>query len=255
MGEVAIEISTKMKYLGIILDSRLSFKDHFDMVEGKAAKISRALCRVMPNLRGPSEFKRKLYVEPVKSVILYGAPIWSEELQRSREAMRGLDRVMRTLALRAISAYRTVSLDAASLLARIPPLHLMARERQRVFMRLRDLKDSCEWSKDAVKNIRKEEALLLKRQWSLYLQRTNAAGKHTREAILPCFNAWLERRHGGMCFRLTQVLTGHGCFAFYLHRIGKEESPNCNHCNEGMVNTPWRRVRRRQLKGRSSRKP
>lgn len=146
VGEMAVEISTKMKYLGVILDSRLSFKDHFNMMEGKAAKISRALCRIMPNLRGPSEFKRKLYMETVKSIILYGVPIWSEELQRSREAMRGLDRVMRTLTLRAISAYRTVSLDAASLLARIPPLHLMARERQRVFVRLRDLKDTQEWS-------------------------------------------------------------------------------------------------------------
>lgn len=167
----------------------------------------------MLNLRGPSEFKRKLYVETIKSVILYGVPIWNEELQRSKEAMRGLDRVMRTLALRAISAYRTVSLDAASLLARIPPLHLMARERQRVFVCLRDLKDTQDWSKDAVKNIRREEALLLKRQWALYLQRPNAVGRHTREAILPYLNAWLERRHGGMCFRLTQVLTSHGCFA------------------------------------------
>lgn len=81
--------------------------------------MSRALCRVMPNLRGPTEAKRRLYIETDKSVILYGAPIWSEELQRSGSFMRALDRVMRTLALRAISAYRSVSLDAALLLARI----------------------------------------------------------------------------------------------------------------------------------------
>lgn len=74
------------------------------MIEEKAVKISRALRRLMPNLKGPSECKRKLYVETVKSVLLYGAPIWSDELQRSREAMRGLDRVMRTLSLRAVSA-------------------------------------------------------------------------------------------------------------------------------------------------------
>ena len=29
---------------------------------------------------------------------------------------------------------------------------------------------------------------------------------------------------------LTQVLTGHGCFGEYLHRIGAEESPRCRKC-------------------------
>lgn len=132
VGDARIKIAKSMKYLGVVLDKGFTFKDHFQMIEKKAVNVSRALCRVMPNLRGPTEAKRRLYIETVKSVILYGAPIWSEELQRSGSSMRALNRVMRTLALRAISAYRSVSLDAALLLARIPPLYLLAKERKRV---------------------------------------------------------------------------------------------------------------------------
>nr|XP_049702859.1 uncharacterized protein LOC126055942 [Helicoverpa armigera] len=32
--------------------------------------------------------------------------------------------------------------------------------------------------------------------------------------------------------RLVQVLSGHGCFGSYLHRIGREETPQCHHCEE-----------------------
>lgn len=242
VGDARIKIAKNMKYLGVVLDNRLTFKDHFQMIEKKAVNVSRALCRLMPNLRGPTEAKRKLYVETVKSVILYGAPIWSEELQRSRSSMRELDRVMRTLALRAISAYRTVSLDAALLLARIPPLYLLANERKRVYERIRDLtcngdSEKRSESREAANNIRKEEALLLRRQWAVHLRRPGVAGKRTGDAVLPCMERWLGRCHGGMSFRLTQLLTGHGCFATYLHRIGKKENPLCDHCEAEMIDS------------------
>nr|XP_012153215.1 PREDICTED: uncharacterized protein LOC105664214 [Megachile rotundata] len=44
---------------------------------------------------------------------------------------------------------------------------------------------------------------------------------------------WMDRGHGRLSFRLTQVLTGHGCFAQYLCRIGRERSPGCHHCGVG----------------------
>lgn len=91
--------------------------------------------------------------------------------------MRELDRVMRTLAPRAISAYRIlhmVSLDATSLLARIPPLYLLMRERKCTFECIKDMNNNNELEKsreEAVKNIRQEKALLMRRQWALHLQR------------------------------------------------------------------------------------
>ncbi|XP_076301788.1 uncharacterized protein LOC143219866 [Lasioglossum baleicum] len=34
-----------------------------------------------------------------------------------------------------------------------------------------------------------------------------------------------------LTFRLTQVLSGHGCFGEYLHRMGREPTAQCHHCD------------------------
>lgn len=149
VGPEWIKAGTTMKYLGVVLDGRLKFMEHFKYVAQKATKI-RALCRLMPNLRGPTEGKRRLYAEVVLSVVLYGAPIWSEELDASRDALRDLDQVMRVMAIRVIAGYSTVSLDAAGVLGRIPPLRLLAGARKRTYERVRDLKEADKWFKESL---------------------------------------------------------------------------------------------------------
>ena len=51
-------------------------------------------------------------------------------------------------------------------------------------------------------------------------------------AVRPLFEEWLERRHGVLTYRMTQVLTGHGSFGRYLWLMGKEETPGCCHCED-----------------------
>lgn len=48
---------------------------------------------------------------------------------------------------------------------------------------------------------------------------------------------WLEKRHGVLKFRPTQVITGHGCFGSFRCRIGREETPGCHHCADRPENT------------------
>lgn len=71
---------------------------------------------------------------------------------------------MRVINIRVIAGYRTVSLEASSLLARIPPLSLQAGEKTRVYHRVKDLKTRMDWSESDIKSIREEEALLTRRQ-------------------------------------------------------------------------------------------
>ncbi|PZC83652.1 hypothetical protein B5X24_HaOG207179 [Helicoverpa armigera] len=61
-------------------------------------------------------------------------------------------------------------------------------------------------------------------------------GRWTLDAVGPVLNGWLNRWHGCLSMRLVQVLSGHGCFGSYLHRIGREENPKCHHC-EATVDT------------------
>ncbi|XP_072764644.1 uncharacterized protein [Anoplolepis gracilipes] len=56
-------------------------------------------------------------------------------------------------------------------------------------------------------------------------------GLRAVEAIRPVLIDWVDRRHGALDFRTVQVLTGHGCFGEYLHRIGRERSTACHHCD------------------------
>ncbi|XP_061705640.1 uncharacterized protein LOC133516640 [Cydia pomonella] len=41
---------------------------------------------------------------------------------------------------------------------------------------------------------------------------------------------WLGRRKGALTFRITQVVSGHGCFGHYLHKIQREPGPQCHEC-------------------------
>ena len=50
-------------------------------------------------------------------------------------------------------------------------------------------------------------------------------------AVLPSWERWAEAGPALLTFRVTQVLTGHGCFGEYLKRIGAELTANCHHCS------------------------
>ncbi|XP_052755823.1 uncharacterized protein LOC128201810 [Galleria mellonella] len=58
------------------------------------------------------------------------------------------------------------------------------------------------------------------------------AGLRTVEAVRPVLKHWLSgRRKGPLTFRLTQILTGHGCFGQYLCQIARREpTTECHEC-------------------------
>jgi len=75
VGKVDVPVGKSMKYLGVMVDSSWNFRSHFQYIEVKANKVVRALSRIMPNLRGPGERKRRLYATVVTSVVMYASPI------------------------------------------------------------------------------------------------------------------------------------------------------------------------------------
>lgn len=214
-----------------MIDNKWSFNEHIRYVERKANKMMRALNSLMPNLRGPDKKRRRLYANVVTSVILYGAPVWGDVLACNRLS-RILISLERTVAQRVISAYRTVSYNAALLLARLPPWSLMAGMRKRIYDRIRAHREDGTLTKDIIKDIREDENGRLCNEWRALLERSNSLGEFTKMAVVPWMESWLQHSSGGMTFHLTQILTGHGCFAKFLFRIGKRRDPSCDMCGE-----------------------
>lgn len=123
--EPVVRMSPHFKYLGLLIDSRLTFRAHFEYVREKVTKVTRAFSGLMPNLRGPHDGRRRrLYANVLASIALYGASIWCDALFASPPARRVFRGLQRSIAIRVCSAYRTIAFDAVTLLARVPSLEL-----------------------------------------------------------------------------------------------------------------------------------
>lgn len=76
-GGVVIPVAHAVKYLGVTLDSKLTFTRHVRVVAASAAASARTIDRLMPNVGGPSVEKRRLLASVVSNPLLYAAPVWS----------------------------------------------------------------------------------------------------------------------------------------------------------------------------------
>ncbi|CAI6370065.1 unnamed protein product [Macrosiphum euphorbiae] len=130
-----IQLSTEMTYLGMVVDKSMLFKGHVKRAAARAAAIGNQLARIMPNMGGPREDRRRLLSSVVHSVLLYGAPSWAHTLEIVPGNVRTLNRAQRRVLLRCACAYRTVSEAATDVIASTPPADLLAKERETVFDR------------------------------------------------------------------------------------------------------------------------
>ena len=187
VGGVNIDVSRSMKYLGLVLDGRWSFRGHFTSLAPKLLKTAGALARLLPNVAGPSASSRRLYTGVVRSMALYGAPVWADALDRHNVTL--LRRAQRVMAIRAIRGYRTISGEVACVLAGVMPWDLDALSLASVYCRRRGLA-----SRDPASQARvEEEREAAMEVWESRLA-TPSAGRLTIEAVRPVFRQWLARR-------------------------------------------------------------
>ncbi|XP_076303040.1 uncharacterized protein LOC143221489 [Lasioglossum baleicum] len=121
---------------------------------------------------------------------LYRAPVWAADLMASRKSCARLASVWRRLAIRVVWGYRTLSHEAASVLAGLLPLDLLAGMQARTYDLMRR-RPSC------LPSLGPEEADNIKE----------------------------EIRRSGLEEWRRRVLSGHGCFGEYLNKIGREVTP------------------------------
>ena len=80
LGKHEVEWRTSIKYLGVQLNRRLSFGEHLRITTAKAIQCGASLARLMPNIGGTREVKRRLVASVVHSRLLYAAPVWAKAL-------------------------------------------------------------------------------------------------------------------------------------------------------------------------------
>ena len=229
IGETHVEVRSEMKYLGLVLDSRWSFREHFARLGPRLIAAAAALRRLLPNIGGPGEGNRRLYLGVVRSMALYGCPVWAEIL--TADSVAHLRRAQRAIAVGVIRGYRTISAEAACVLAGSPPWDLDAGALASVFHWRRELRLHGQEPAPREIEARKLHARqLLLEEWEERLAEPSA-GHRTVEAVRPVLSEWTDRRHGSLTFRMVQVLSDHGCFGKYLHKIaGREPTTECHHC-------------------------
>lgn len=216
IGETTLHTKQCVNYLGIRLDPKMTFSNQIQHAATKSAKITAQLSRLMANIGGPTQNKRRLLMETSTSILLYGCEVWGDAIKWRKRA-NALLAAQRTSALRITSAYRTVSGAAVLVIAGAVPIDLKIGERRKIWIKRQE--NNLEQGEE--EQIRRDTTQAWQTRWSA---ETN--GRWTAR-LLPRLENWLERTHGEVNYYLTQMLTGHGYFRKYLHKIGKCRTPYC----------------------------
>lgn len=223
IDDETITTKTSVKYLGIRLDSKLTFSSQIKYTTTKAAKVTAQLSSLMANIGGPLPKKRKLLMEVNNSILLYGCEMWADTLKVKRRA-KTLLAVQRTAALRVASAYRTVSGHAILLIAGMIPIDLLALERKKIY----DLQRNNAEPSD-IDAVRRNTIVQWQERWS-----AATCGMWTMK-LIPNIESWINREYGEVNYYLTQFLTSHGYYKKYLHRMGKCDTPYCLYEDENII--------------------
>lgn len=220
-----IQTQSAIRYLGVMIDTRLSFKTNIETACEKAARVHSALARIMTNIGGPNQKRRILLGKVTQSIAMYAAPVWAQALQQKTYAQK-MKTLFRLSALRVCSAFRTVSHEASSVISGIMPPHIQAPELQRVYERGRNSPLTVEERNEE----RRKSIAEWQQEWDIANK-----GRWTHR-LIKNVSEWVNRKHGNTDFYMTQFLSGHGCFREYLHKYGHDTAVTCPYCEEGIEN-------------------
>ncbi|XP_076301992.1 uncharacterized protein LOC143220147 [Lasioglossum baleicum] len=149
----------------------------------------------------------------------------------SRKSCARLASVWNRLAIWEVWGYRTLSHVAASVLAGLLPLDLLAGMETRTYDLVRRRpSDLPSLGPEEADNIKKEIRRSGLEVWRRRLSRQAGLRQRAVGAIVPVLDAPMKSG-GRRTFRLTQVLSGHGCFGEILNKIGRAVTPGCWFCD------------------------
>jgi len=121
-----------LKYLRIIIDSKLTFREHITYTTEKCSKLIFALSRSAKINWGLTYNALKtIYTGAILPLLLYGAPIWVNALNKTCYRTK-LTRVQRLINIRIAKSYRTVSNEALCMITGLTPIDIKIEETARL---------------------------------------------------------------------------------------------------------------------------
>ncbi|XP_027850505.1 uncharacterized protein LOC114129856 [Aphis gossypii] len=142
----------------------------------------------MPNISAATSRKRRLLGNVVHSLLLFGAPIWADRM--SAKGTAEMAKVQRKTVLRVASAYCTVvSTNAALVVASMPPIDLLAKERLFIYSNKVD---------PEARGKARDGTL---ESWQTWWNKPGP-GRWTYH-LIPSIAQWLNRKHDDVDFHLT----------------------------------------------------
>jgi len=234
VGGFPITPQPVMKYLGVMLDHKLQFREHVSYLNGKVKKVINKLSLVFRNTFGYGNAARRLMVKGcLDTLYKYASTIWDTALQYVGvvNSIRTAQRKCNTLCGR---SYKDISFGVSTVLAGIPPWDLIIemrgvlhRYKKKMFpiiwLNLEPIDISRKMPVKELRNLLEEK--LLKAWDEVYCASTPADSwcRTLIPRVAPETLVLAQRPN----FLLSQAISGHGAFNAYLHHIGKRTSPLC----------------------------
>ena len=125
------------------------------------------------------------------------------------------------MAIRLVSAYRNLSGEAATTLAGMIPVDHLARAYAETYWGSREDDEQAQEPLENQENPKQRAIRQARGRWMRELEWVGAA-RRVAGASLPYWEQLAESGHALLLYKITQGLTGHGCFGEYLERIGAE---------------------------------
>jgi hypothetical protein len=124
-----LTVKTSLKYLGLIIDSKLLWKEHINYIRTKSTQILMRLLIYSKNYYGlNSTALSTIYKGAIIPIIAYGCSLWSDVLEK-QYIKEILWKIQRSAAIRICKAYRTVSNIACDIITNLMPLDLVLKQK------------------------------------------------------------------------------------------------------------------------------
>ena len=222
-----LQETNELKYLGIYLDKKLSFKKHIGYVTEKCLKTMNILARSAKLYWGlGTQALKTIYKGAILPMLSYGAALWIPTVSANKDLCTKLRRVQRLVNIKMIKAYRTISYEASCLLAGEVPIIIKLEEIRATHEAIQTIQIG---RTDSGIEVNKKE--VIKEMQEISLERWEREWHETTNgSITKGFFPTVEHRLRNVIPHspnVTTVLTGHGKLNSYFYRFQIKADPKC----------------------------